>query len=96
MSQNWYVEIVLSDASDWVEHSDPLIEALAPLSGTLGGHPMADLSVRVAVEAPDAIKAVQVACTPVMDALLSTGMRPVIRSTEVLTEAEMNAFLASP
>lgn len=91
----WYVEIVLSDASEWVEHVDTLMEELKPLSGTLGSHPEADLSVRVTVEESDAIKAVQAACAPVMEALLGAGLdRAVIRSTEVLTEAEMDAFLA--
>jgi hypothetical protein len=94
MNEIWYVEILLSDASGWVEHVDDLMEALKPLSGTLGSHPEADLSVRVTVEATDAFKAVTTACGPVMEALISQGIDAVIRSTEVLTEAEMDAFLA--
>lgn len=97
MTGIWYVEVVLSGASGWQDRVDELLPALEPVSGTLGQGPGECLSVRVSVDAPDAIKAVQAACVPVMDALLSAGLHAVvIESTEVLTEAEMDAFLASP
>lgn len=99
MTGIWYVKVVLSGAQGWEEHVDDLLLALEPVSGVLGQHPdpWDHLSVRVTVEAPDAFKAVQVACFPVMDALLGAGLGGVvIQSTEVLTEAEMDALLASP
>jgi len=95
----WYVEVVLSGAQGWEERVDDLLLALEPVSGTLGQSPdpWDHLSVRVAVESPDAIQAVRAACAPVMDALLGAGLdKVVIQSTEVLTEAEMDALLASP
>lgn len=96
MNEVWYVEIILSGASGWQAHVEPLLYSLQDYSGTLGEGAGGDLSVRVTVEATDAFKAVQTACLPVMDALLSQGLHSaVIRSTEVLTEAEMDALLSS-
>lgn len=95
MSGVWYTEIVLSGTDGWEGHADFLLDRLEPHSGTLGQTPEGLLSVRVANEADDAFAAVRDACGPVMEALLAAGLHgAVIRSTEVMTEAEMDAFLA--
>jgi len=96
MNPIWHVETVLSNAEGWLMHVDDLAEELHPYAGAFGEHPSGGLSVWTCASAPDAIRAVQAACLPVMDALRGVGLDPVIRSTQVLTEAEMDAYLASP